>query len=106
MFTKQNKSLHTRYIYKTKIYKEIMFTKKLKIQSLQKIMFTKQNKVYKHVMFAKQKCTDKLFLQNKTNTTVYKHVMFIKKQYKTGSLQTRYVYKTKSLHTSYVYKTK
>ena len=45
-------------------------------------MFTKQNntkqKVYKHVIFIKQKRTDKLCLQNKTK--VYKHVMFIKQK--------------------------
>ena len=38
-------------------------------------MFTKQ-KVYKHVIFIKQKCTDKLCLQNKTK--IYLQFMFTK----------------------------
>ena len=42
-------------------------------------MFTKQ-KVYKHVIFIKQKFTNKLCLQNKTK--VYKHVMFTKQNTK------------------------
>ena len=60
MFTKQkynkclqNKRLQTRYVYKTKIYRQVMFTK--------------QTQIYKHVMFTKQnrKFTNTLCLQNK-----------------------------------------
>ena len=71
-----------RYVYKTKQYKRDQLQTNI---------------------FIKQKFTDKLCLQNKTK--VYKHVMFTKQKTK-QSLQTRYVYKAKSLHTSYVYKTK
>ena len=94
---KTNKKLQTRYVYKTKYkteslqtgyaYKTKKFTYKLCLQNKQ--MFTKQN-FYKHVMFTKQKqnkkFTDKLCLQNKTtqHKKVYKHVIFIKqnKNYK------------------------
>ena len=69
--TKQNKLyLQNKQTFtKQKFYKHVMFTKqnkmftdKLCIQNNQ--MFTKQ-KFYKHVMFIKQKCTGKLYLQNK-----------------------------------------
>ena len=60
MFIKQNKSLHTNYIYKTKykteslqnktkIHIQVMFTK---LNTKQKVYETKQ-KFYKHVMFTK-----------------------------------------------------
>ena len=72
----QNKSLQTHYIYKTKMYRQVMFTKQ----------DNTKRKVYKHVIFIKQKFTDKLCLQNITKQT---------NVYKTKVLQTRYVYKTK-----------
>ena len=90
----QNKSLQTRYVYKAKY----------KTESIQN-----KTKVYKHVIFIKQKVIHKLCLQNKTKqkftdklclqNTVYTHVMFTKQKHnkclQNKSLQTRYVYKTK-----------
>jgi len=74
MFTKQkfttnlclqNKSLQTRYAYKTKVYKRVMFTK--------------------------PKLTDKLCLQNETRYTVYRQAKFTNiTQNKTESLQKNY----------------
>ena len=81
MFTKQkftntlflqNKNIQRCYVYKTKVYKHVMFTKQ---------------KVYKHVIFIKQKFTNKLCLQNKTK--VYKHVMFTKQNTKHSLLSRR-----------------
>ena len=71
-FTKQNKNLQTRYAYKTKYKTERLQNK---------------TKIHTHVMFTKQKCTDKLCLQNKTK--VYIQVMFTKQNTK------QKVYKTK-----------
>ena len=100
----QNKSnVCKRNVYKTKVYKYVMFTKQN----------TKQ-KVYK----TKQKFTNTLCLQNKiqnrkftkqNKTKVYKHVIFIKqklytqvmftKQNNNIGLQTSYVYKTQFTNT-------
>ena len=89
MFTKQNKSLQTSYVYKTKQNRKFtntlclqnkMFTEKvcLQIQNKTKVykyvIFTKQNKVYGQVMFTKQ---DKTHVYK---TKVYKHVMFTKQK--------------------------
>ena len=94
MFTKQKS--RTSYVNKTKQNKKFICTDKYK-----NVMFTKEN--------AKQKFTNTICLQNKTNvystnvykTKVYKHVMFTKQNTKQKvdktklNLQTRYVYKTK-----------
>ena len=50
---------------------------------LREVVFTRQNKVDKHVIFIKQKNTDTLCLQNKI---------------KTESLQTCYAYKTTTVY--------
>ena len=72
----QNKSLQTRYVYKTKNYRLVMFTKQNNTK----------RKVYKHVIFRKQTFTNKLCSQKiRKQTNVYK----------TKVLQTRYVCKTK-----------
>ena len=85
----QNKSIQTRYVYKTKQ------------------MFTTQ-------MFTKQKFTNTLCLQNKiqnkslqhkclqSKTTVYKHVMFTKQNTK-QKFRTGYVYKTKQMFTEQMF---
>ena len=99
MFTKQNKSLQTgyvyktkqykteslqtRYVYKTKIYRQVTFTKVYK-----HVMVTKQNtkqKFYKHVMFIKQNVFIQVMFTKETNvykTKVLQHVMFTKQNTK------------------------
>ena len=139
--TRQNKCLQNKSLQNKTITDKCMYTKQNKIKGLQTryVYKTKyKTKVYKHVMFTKQnikqKFTNTLCLQNKTNvykTKVYKHVMFTKTKYKTESLQNETkVYKhvmftkqntkqkfintlclqnktqNKSLQTRYVYKTK
>ena len=83
MFTKH--SLQTRYVYKTKTYQ----------------------------MFTKQKFTNTLCLQNKTESLQTRYVYKTRqnKCLQNKGFQTHYVYKTKqykteNVHTSYVYKTK
>ena len=120
MYIKQ-KSLQTGYVYKTKQNKMLrdklclqnkqMFTNKSftntmylqnknKIKSVQ-TSYVYKTKVNKHIMFTKQKITNKFCLQNKTKANT--RYVYETKQYNTESLQTRYIYKTKLLHTSDVY---
>ena len=104
----QNKTLQTRYVYKTKykteslqnkskVQKHVIFIKEKCTDKYKDVMFTKQN--------TKQKFTNTICLQNKTNfyntnvykTKVYKHVMFIKQN------TTQKVYKTKLKFTNTLY---
>ena len=81
MFTKQNKikSLQTSYVYKTQ-YKNTLCLQNKNVQTSYVYKTKTKQKVYKRVIFTKQKqnkkFTDKLCLQNK----VYKHVMFTKQK--------------------------
>ena len=109
----QNKSLQTRYFFKTKyktesfqnktkVYKHVMFTK----QMFTTQMFTKQKFTNTFCLQNKiQKFTNTLCLQNKTNvyktnvykTKVYNHVMFTKQNTK------QKVFKTKLKFTNTLY---
>ena len=69
MFTKQTN------VYKTKFYKHVIlqnnkFTDKLCLQN-KNLRYVKKTKMYRQVMFTKQ---------NNTKQKVYKHVLFIKQK--------------------------
>ena len=101
------KSLHTSYVYKTQftnalclqnknitnVYKTSLQTRYVyKTKNYRQVMFTKQTEVYKHVMFIKQnrKLTKKLCLQNNVYKTKY---------YKTENVHTSYVHKAIQIKT-------
>ena len=94
MFTKH--SIKTRYVYKTKMYRQVMFTKQKQNRKFTNVLYLQnQNKIrsLQTSYVYKIKFTNTLCLQNKTKVLQILHVY--KTKHKTERLQTRYVYKQK-----------